>query len=74
MKQNNYVRLLQASRELVSQQLSHAESAERHTIYGNFSYNRLSGDVSINWTVDCPLSLSQKLVESLKFLRLCGRL
>ena len=71
---SSFVRLVSSSREIVSCELSHEDSPGKYTIFGTFHYNRISGDISIKWCYQCPLSLVVRLKESFKFLQLCGRL
>lgn len=71
---NSFVRLVSASREMVKVELSHEDAPGKYTIYADMRYNRVSGDIHIQWCYECPLSLRVRLKESVRFLGLLHRL
>ena len=67
---NSFTRLVSSDRQHVTCTLEHRVSETKCVVFANMSFDRITGDLSINWTVDCPFSLAQKISEMFHFLKL----
>lgn len=69
MKTRNLIRLHQSSIDKASLVIEVCTSPGHYTVYGNMEYIRSTGDLSVKWCFDCPLSRLDRLREILRFVR-----
>lgn len=74
MLNNSFVRLIDGGRDIVTVTLEHRVDDSHCVVFGTLSYTRLTADIHIMWTVDCPLTIREKFSEIIRFVKLCRSL
>lgn len=71
---NNYVRLIESTREMVVCRLSHENSPGNCVYFSVMSFNRVTADMSIVWDVNCPLSFLERVKAIVWFVKFISKL
>lgn len=71
MKRPNYelVRIYSGDRDCAKVSIQHLDTPEKATVFGSMSYDRITADLHVTWSYDCPLSLLERLNEILRFVQ-----
>lgn len=66
---NKIIRLINAKKSTVHVELQRVDSDNESTVLGTFNYDNITGDISIKWCFQCPLSLIDRLGYVLWFVK-----
>lgn len=66
---SNIIRNIKADFVKVSCTFDHEEKSGVYTVFGTASYDRLTGEFSLKWSHNCPLSLAQRLGQLMWFVK-----
>lgn len=66
---NSFIRFYSSNYDEVTCSLRHRDDVNEYTIYSEMSYNRITGDIHISFTPDCPLDLVGRAREAYRFIK-----
>lgn len=64
-----YTKSIDASLTRVKVEIMHEDKPGYFTIFGTLSFDRVSYDLSVSWSYDCPLSRIERLKLCLWFVK-----